>query len=141
MGLEGGNLYGYGEANPLSNSDPLGLQGVGHHWVPQSIWRNEGLSTDAARVFVKAVTGPFPDGSRHGWSTAHSEYNKGVRDLWNKWINVNSIDPKNMTAQKDNQFVDEVYACKDPGVREYSIKVRQVLFRSYFHRIPIRGIE
>ncbi len=135
------NTYAYVENNPISMIDPLGLEGVGHHWVPQSIWRNAELPADTARVFDRSVTGPLPDGSRHGWDKGHSEYNKGVRDLWNNWLKEKNIDPKHMTPRQADDFINKVHSCGDPRVRDYAVNVKKVLFRSYLRRIPIRGID
>ncbi len=67
IGLGGGdNQFIYAEANPLLFADPLGLEPVGHHFVPQSLWKNEPLQPETRRVFDRATTGPVPGGHNYG---------------------------------------------------------------------------
>ena len=65
------------------------------------------------RFFNGAVTGDF--GELHGWDKAHSEYNKGVQDLWDK----KNYDPSTMTKQQAEDFVKEIKKSKDPRIDNF----------------------
>ena len=114
IGLDGGwNGYLYAEASPLMFTDPLGLAPDGHHWVIGPIRNDPNLSPEARQVFRDAKTGYY--GERHGWDKPHSEYNKGVQELWNS----KKFDPPNMSKAQAQDFVREVMRSGDPRVASY----------------------
>lgn len=114
IGIAGGsNSFVYAENNPLNLIDPLGLAPEGHHWVIGPIRNDGNLSTDARQVFRDAKTGYY--GERHGWDKAHSEYNKGVQDLWNS----KKFDHANMTKAQAQDFVRDVMRSSDPRIANY----------------------
>ncbi len=108
-----GNLYPYAGGNPISRLDPLGLEPEGHHWVIGPIRNDPNLSPEARHIFNNVRTGPY--GEPHRWSKEHSEYNKGVQELWDK----KKIDPSKMTAKEAQDFIRQIMESKDPRIASY----------------------
>jgi hypothetical protein len=101
------------EGNPLSYTDPWGLEPEGHHWVIGPIRNDSNLSPDARQVFRDAKTGYH--GERHGWDKAHSEYNKGVQELWNS----KNFDSANISKAQAQDYVRDIMRSSDPRVAGY----------------------
>ncbi len=73
--------------------------------MPRSIWKDLGLPEDAIGVLNNAVTGPI---SGRRWDKHHAEYNKAVKEMWDRWIKECGIDPAKMTPDQALQFVMKV---------------------------------
>ena len=115
IGYKGGiNLYGFADGNPVNESDPSGDAPVGHHYVPQSIFRRANLPADVVRYFDGATTGPIPGGHNY---TRHGIYNRAVRILWNKWIASGQVNPAQMTVAEAKEFVRIVRTSDNANIR------------------------
>jgi RHS repeat-associated protein len=135
IGLEGGmNRFGYVEENPLSWIDPLGLDPVGHHFVPQSLWKNEPLLPDTRRVFDRATTGPIPGG--HNYGDGHNKYNEATKEMYEKWKTQNKIQCETMTPKQADDFVRQVKQSTDPRIRDFNNRIYQRIINGAFRRIP-----
>ena len=135
IGLEGGiNPYLYVDAQPLNDIDPLGLVGVGHHFIPQSIWKNEPLPPEARQVFDRATTGPIPDG--HNFGDGHSDYNKAVKELYEDWKTKQGIQCEKMTPQQADDFVRKVKQSRDPRIADFNKRLFWRIVNGTLKRFP-----
>jgi RHS repeat-associated protein len=117
IGHAGGlNLYGYVDNDPVNGVDPSGLQGVGHHYVPQSLFNSAGLPADVVAFFDQATTGPIPGG--HNYS-GHGSYNKAVRAMWNDYLKRYGINPRHMTVAQAERFLYAVKKSRNPLIRDF----------------------
>ena len=82
------NLYRYIGNSPTNATDPSGLAGEGHHWVPVSVaWTlyEEGrISLAQLKLFGGRTSGPLVGG--HTWSAEHAEYNDEVETTLRDWV-------------------------------------------------------
>lgn len=118
----------------MNLSDPLGLEAVGHHYVPQSLWRSEPLPIDTRRVFDRATTGPIPGG--HNYGDGHNKYNEAVRDMYEKWKTQTKIQCETMTPKQADDFVRLVKQSTDPRIRDFNHRIYQRIINGAFRRIP-----
>jgi len=133
IGLDAGlNRFGYAEANSLLFFDPDGLEG--HHYVPQSLWKNEPLLSETRRTFDRATTGPIPGG--HNYGDGHSDYNKAVKELYEKWKTQNKINCETMTPKQAEDFVKTVKESNDPRIRNFNRRIYQRIINGALRRIP-----
>jgi RHS repeat-associated protein len=137
IGILGGpSTYAYADAGPVSLVDPLGLDG--HHVVPQSIYNSANLRADTWQVFEDATSGAVPGG--HGWSKEHDQYNRAVREMWDKWLHKNGIAPINMTPDQAREFLEMVASSKDPRILALLRKIEKSIGRKVFARFLKCGL-
>jgi len=116
IGYEGKdiNFYRYVFNAPTLYRDPSGL-GVGHHYVPVSLFSKLPISKEVKRIFNKATTGPIPGG--HDFSTPHRIYNAEVNDLFDQFVKRRGIKPCDLTVEDAQDFVKIVKANRRKGIR------------------------
>jgi RHS repeat-associated protein len=140
IGMAGGvNVYAYVEGDPVNLIDPLGWAGDGHHFVTGPIRNDPNLSPQAREVFRNAKTGPIPGG--HNYGEGHSQYNKGVQELYDKWLKDNRIEPSKMSKPQAEDFVRKVKSCPDPRVRDFNRKIYNKFLKEGFKRMPPRSAD
>jgi hypothetical protein len=92
------NLYRYVGNSAANSVDPFGLEEVGHHWIPKSVFNaifNAGGMVEEARAFFDKFTTPT-EYYTHGFDsffvgnkvTTHSQYIGAVRELLTKYSAV-----------------------------------------------------
>jgi hypothetical protein len=94
-----------------------------HHYVTGPIRGpcNPDLSDDARKVFWKETTG---DVGRHDYSKPHPEYNKAVKENWDKWIK--GKDQSKLSEDQAKKFVDLIKNSKDPRIKNYLDKLHDI---------------
>ena len=111
LGFDAGddNLYRFVGNDPTDETDPSGLDAVGHHWVPQSVLTDPEirplLSDEAFSLGMGAYSGQTsPDHlfGTHGGVT-HKEYNDTVKSGLQKFIKANGN--KQLTKDQMLDFV------------------------------------
>ena len=110
----GANLYGFADGNPINEDDPDGTAPVGHHYVPQSIFRRAGLPANVVSFFDRAVTGPVPGGHNY---TGHGIYNRAVKSMWDDWLAARKINPAQMSVSEAREFVTMVRTSNNSNIR------------------------
>jgi len=125
---DGRNWYSYCDGDPINGADPNGLQSVGHHINPTSIWGNGKVSAEAANIFNRFTTGgPIPGDVHKGYPKAHREYSAAVKELWESYLREKGIDPKKMTPAEAREFLDKILRSKDPRIKSYLDKIYKAL--------------
>ena len=115
------NLYGYVASDPINIIDPAGLEGVGHHWVPQFIWQSIPLPDDVKRVFDKAVSGATEP--PHNFRGGHSKYNKAVGELWNDFVSSMNKPLCEYTIADAHEFIYKVGSSENPDIYKFNERI------------------
>ena len=83
-----------------------------------------------------------PDNPHRGRTAAHREYERGVRELTERFIKDNGIDRANpMTREQANKLVDAVESSKDPRVRGFPKSIDDYVGQSRQRRARFRGFR
>jgi RHS repeat-associated protein len=103
------NLSRFVGNGPVNYTDPLGLESVGHHWVPRNVvldfWSV--LSEDAKSIHAGYYSGPMGGHNRGplGGVSHSPEYDGAVREELEYFIRKNRINPNNpMTGEQMREF-------------------------------------
>ncbi len=137
---EGGRWSGGAGAEPPGAEPSANPKSRGHHLVPGELYRNESLSAETRRVFEQTTTGPL-SGETHGYDKAHGDYNKAVRESFERFKTENGIArSEDVTPEHARKFVDEIRASSDPRIRNFNMKIYRQQFRYFMRRGP-RGTE
>jgi hypothetical protein len=112
---------------------------VGHHEIPQQIFRKYRLRPDTLAEFDKAVTGPLGLRTvdpitkkvimRHAWDKAHRAYNQAVGELFEMYLEglrLRGIAPEQMTPAHARQFRRLIYLSQDPRIKGYLDRMRSL---------------
>ena len=145
IGYQGGmNLYGFADGNPVNEEDEDGFAphvrahgGNGHHYVPHSIWKNEGLSDEVADYLDTFQTGKLP--FTHNYDGPHRKYNEAVAELWSSYLKTNKITPSKMTVSEAKNFVEVVRTSKNPAISDYLGQMSYNLARAAARGTAITG--
>jgi hypothetical protein len=110
----------------------------GHHFVNQSLYKNLPLPPETRKVFDEATTGPLT--IPHGWSKEHEQYNRAVKESFDRFIETNKIQPEKMTPDQAKSFVQEVIKSPDPRIRNFNMRI---MLQEFMRRPPrpFRGSE
>jgi hypothetical protein len=79
-------------------------------------------SGNARQSLNNAVTEPI---SGHRWDKHHAEYNKAVKEMWDKWIKECGIDPVKMTPDQALYFVMKVMRSEDRRIANFLANIAQ----------------
>jgi hypothetical protein len=116
--------------NELPTEFSASRRAKGHHYVPRAVYDDRSLPDETRRVFDEATTGKILT-ERHGWSKAHEIYNEQIGLLFDRFLQNNDIRPEQMTPDQARSFVKEVLESRDPGIRNFNmrIRLREILYR------------
>jgi hypothetical protein len=108
----------------------------GHHEMPQAIAKDLEFSSEARTVFDGSTTGRLPAGRTivddtgspvgHFWDNRHRQYSDGVRELTDRFLSDNNIDPRQMTADQTGNLLKEIRETDDPRIRNYNATIRML---------------
>lgn len=110
----------------------------GHHFVPRSVYGDLPLPPDTRKVFDQAKTGRLYS-HLHGWSQAHDEYNKAVRDSLSSFLEEHKIRPEQMTPDQARSFVDRTKRSSDPRIRGLNMRIFMREIQYWIRRGPGRN--
>lgn len=110
----------------------------GHHSVPGELYRNEPLKPETRKVFEDAATGPLR-GKTHGNSVDHVNYNRAVKEAFDRFKVENGIArSEDMTPEQAQKFVDEIKRSSEPQIKNFNMRIYMQEFHFYLRRIPRR---
>ncbi len=100
----GANLTAFCDGDPVNNVDPLRLERwtrCGHHIIPvdgvEAIEQATGTWSDD---LVKALDAQrIVTATRHGWDTAHAQYNLRIRGILEQYLKETKIDPTELRGK------------------------------------------
>ncbi|RKE72568.1 hypothetical protein [Pseudorhodoplanes sinuspersici] len=121
-------------------SDARRSRADGHHYVPRQIFKDEGLSEEARKVFRDAKTGRLYNPRLNLFDEEHRAYNDVVASRFEEFLARHSVKKSKMTTAQAQSFLDEVLSSRDPRIRDFNRRMR---FRELFYRVRygIRGNE
>jgi hypothetical protein len=125
-------------AGPLTGL-PFPEKVGGHHFVHQSLYNKLPLPAETRKVFDQATSGPLGDSSSNRYDKPHRIYNGAVKELFEKFIANNEIEPSRMTPDQARDFLDHVVKSPDPRIRDFNkrIYMREIM-RLLRLRLPSR---
>ncbi len=110
------NLYGYTGNDPVNRVDPSGLAPKGHHYIPQSIWKDLPLRPEVRSFLDSARTGPIPGG--HNF-TQHGTYNDAVEALWDGYLCKRKLAPQDLKLSDVENIYYGVRKSRNPIITNY----------------------
>lgn len=115
---------------------------VGHHFMPQSLYRKLPLPDDTRKVFENATTGPLYYEGNNAWDEAHRTYRQGVENEFYKFVEDRGINIEEMTPDQARSFLKRLEETSDIRVRNFNRMVRmRELICGYRTRFIFRGQE
>ncbi|HTQ30641.1 MAG TPA: hypothetical protein VMI53_05470 [Opitutaceae bacterium] len=118
-------------ASGVSRAKP---RSPGHHLVTKEIYLNEPFRPEVRDVFEEATIGPLR-AQVHNNGEGHPEYNKAVRDAFDRFKAGNGIlRSEDMTVEQARRFVDEIRGSSDPRIRLFNWRIIMRELRFYMRR-------
>lgn len=114
--------------------------GVGHHELPQAIYKKLPLPEETRKVFDEATTGPIPSRG-HRWDSAHRDYNEAVGELIENFMAKNNVRPEQMTPEQAESLLKAVRESPDPRIGNYNKGIRMLQFMYRLRTGTLRGNE
>jgi RHS repeat-associated protein len=123
--VDGFNLYEYVGSRPTWFVDPFGLEGNGHHWVPNAVRKLLPENSPARKYFEKFKTGPMPhihsggtlvDAAGVTWR--HQDYTAAVSEMFQEYRTkcLKGKSLAKMTEQEAKAFGELVVHSKDKRI-------------------------
>jgi len=120
--VDGMNAYLFVRGNPLNLKDPFGLEAVGHHIVPQELWKDL-PDTPGKQLWDRLSTGKLPGG--HHWDAPHAEYNEAVKEMFCKWKEGKNV--SKLSAEEAMDFYKLVLNSKNEHIAGYLGTIKKQL--------------
>lgn len=114
--------------------------GVGHHELPQAIYKKLPLPEETRKVFDEATTGPIPSRG-HRWDSAHRDYNEAVGELIENFMAKNNVRREQMTPEQAESLLKAVRESPDPRIGNYNKGIRMLQFMYRLRTGTLRGNE
>jgi hypothetical protein len=102
-------------------------------------WERLPLPPETQKVFDDARTGRLHVRG-HQYDTEHREYNLATKELMNRFMQENNIQPERMTPDEARVLLRAIDESLDPRIRRYNMKIK---FREMLYRLRsgVRGTD